>query len=645
MTPTRFNRFLPAAAVATGILVAEAYLGSEFWLGVSAFSPCIPQSFHHDVASSVFTAQAERRVSTFRLQATSSSDLKKKGSVDGSLRDKPRKSASSSNRNDINATLAAVTVKTFPKDSVVSRLKQAATRAAAKARLEEEEAAKKEQENLLSVDPRFSTRIRNLAQQGSGSSSDASGTTSAKTRKLGTVTELSAMIDAQLSRARQGLTMNTNVQHQQSQPPRDSMTAVMTHNGKTARKESSVDPIAGSCSSRQRNVAVILSKPLVDDQITLEFAARIQRLVRAMQYEDYRPDVICFVEGYGKSSSSSNSHNRNATTLRVGGVAADCDMGYSYLRHLATALDLNVSGIIFHLERTSIQNGALGTIADLIQRDCVPVWIKGLMDTTAAVTFEPSRKLVRKLYVQFWLVSSEYHLCILNDIHVRSPGQSPLRSLERWPSVSISAAVPMSHTTVQLETTWTYLYATTANMRLTTSLPDESDRLVATFVAACYKRSQDLIPVLQNLRGVVADKEFFQRDNYRVLVQARRALVSDMELLYQQQPSLAAVHRILSPPMGVENTKVPLDVVLEGALLSLGRCLDLVRPAGLLTGTVPPQDFRLAVNVLEQAVSQISVACDPDQILPPSDWGTLFLGDNSLLSTADSTYQSERTHS
>jgi hypothetical protein len=557
--------------------------------------------------------------------------------VDGSLRDKPRKSvaATSSNRKGANATAAAAAAaKTFPKDSVVSRLKQAAARAAAKARLEEEEAAKKDQENLLSMDPRFSTRMRNLAQQ--GSSSDTSATSTQK-RKLGTLTELTAMIDAQLSRARQGLTMNTNVQYQQSQPPRDSMTAVMSHNDKTERKESSVDPIAGSCISRQRHVAVILAKPLVDDQITVEFAVRIQRLVRAMQYEDYRPDVICFVEGYGKSSSSSSNRNATATLRVAGGVASDCDVGYSYFRHLATTLDLNVSGIIFHLERTSIQNGALGTIADLIQRDCVPVWIKGLMETTTAVTFEPNRKLLRKLYVQFRLVSSEYHLCILNDIHVRSPGQSPLRSLERWPSVSSTAggAAPMNHTTVQLETSWTYLYATTANMRLTSSFLDESDRLLATFVAACYKRSQDLIPVLQNLRGVVADKEFFQRDNYRVLVQTRRALVSDMELLYQQQSSLAAVHRALSPSTGAENAKVPLDVVVEGALLLLGRCLDLVRPAGLLTGTVPAQDFRLAVNLLEQAVSQLSVACDPDQILPPSDWGTLFLGDNSLLATAD----------
>jgi len=131
------------------------------------------------------------------------------------------------------------------------------------------------------------------------------------------------------------------------------------------------------------------------------------------------------------------------------------------------------------------------------------------------------------------------------------------------------------------------------------------------------------------LRGVAANHEFFQRDNYRVLVQARRSLVRDMEHLYQQQPSLAAVRRTKLPSGGGGGSAAvhhkPMDVVLEGALLSLGRCLDLVRPAGLLTGSVPAQDFRLAFQLLEQTVAQISQGCDPDRPLPAADWGLLLL--------------------
>jgi hypothetical protein len=67
----------------------------------------------------------------------------------------------------------------------------------------------------------------------------------------------------------------------------------------------------------------------------------------------------------------------------------------------------------------------------------------------------------------------------------------------------------------------------------------------------------------------------------------------------------------------------PLDIILEGALLSLGLCLALLRPAGLLTGSVSAHDFRMAVGLLEQTVAQISATCDPDRPLPVSEWGVL----------------------
>ena len=410
-------------------------------------------------------------------------------------------------------------------------------------------------------------------------------------------------------------------------------------------------------------VVTVLSKPLQDDQITIEYAARIQRLVREMLYEGYQPDMMCFVGGGGGGVSGSISSGSISSSGGGGGggggsasklsqqqqknaVAAvtisDCDVGYTYFRHLAASHRLDLAGIAFHLERSLMLAGALDRVAEVIQEQSVPAWMEAM---AAAEEQHVHRRRRLKLHVQFALVSSEYQLCILNDIHVRSPGQSRLRALERWSSPSSKNSDKDGMTTtatknsinpmsIQLETSWTYLYATTANMSLlsSSSLSGSDGCPVAAFSAACYLRAQELVPVLQNLRGVVADAEFFQRDNYRVLVQARRALVSGMERLYQQQPSLAAVHKVMSPSLSSSSSsdnkngddfKKPMDVVLEGALLSLGRCLDLVRPAGLLTGSVPAHDFRLAVTVLEQAVSQITLACDPDKPLPPSAWGVL----------------------
>lgn len=534
----------------------------------------------------------------------------------------------------------------------------------------------------MSDDP-LSTRIRNLQNQ------QQSHTTAQGKKPLGSLTQLTAMIDAQLlmtgrssASARGGTMQNSNThgydyynlpqQLQQQRLPRDSMTALMTHNDRFETKidfktdaESISKPTGGYHQQQTtHHVAVVLAKPLVQDQITVEYASRIQRLARAIINDDYRPDTICFVQSYAKQS---NADNADHGAIEGGGgavpVVSDCDAGYTYFRHLAASTNLDLDDIVFHLERCSIQNGALDNIANMVKHKRLPVWINqssAMLSTACSeynstAAFSRNRRHQQKLHVQLALVSSDYHLCILNDIHVRSPGQSPLRSFERWPSVESCTATegsaPFPPSTVQIHTSWTFLYATTASMRFSPSLassvpfPNDGENyctFVSTFTSACYKRSQELIPVLQNLRGVVADKEFFQRDNYRVLVQTRRALVTDMERLYQQQPSLAAVHKVmttctsssfasLSTPNNPETDenrhsenerKIPLDVVLEGALLSLGRCLDLVRPAGLLTGSVAARDFRLAVTVLEQAVSQISIACDPDQPFPSAAWGT-----------------------
>jgi hypothetical protein len=337
-------------------------------------------------------------------------------------------------------------------------------------------------------------------------------------------------------------------------------------------------------------------------------------------------------------------------------------------------LQIDMANVTFHLEHSAMSSIALANIATYVQSNHIEEWFgQTLLEANSTVyeATQPHRASLKpnpqqprrrpKLHVQFALISSDYHLCILNDIHIRSPNQSPLRYLDRWTTASILKNITSTRLNgretnlqlnsflgVQLETSWTYMYSTFANLhrrkaqlsldsagekKIENSIDDEASIAIATFSTICFQRAQDLIPVLHNLRGVVANTEFFQRENYRVLVHARRSLVSGMEVLYQQQPSLAAIHKILTPlksshdiptvqpiygigdqvNMGSKFIGKPLDVVLEGALLSLGRCLDLVRPAGLLTGSVPAHDFKLALLVLDQAITQISISCDPDQ--------------------------------
>ena len=68
------------------------------------------------------------------------------------------------------------------------------------------------------------------------------------------------------------------------------------------------------------------------------------------------------------------------------------------------------------------------------------------------------------------------------------------------------------------------------------------------------------------------------------------------------------------------------DVALESALLSLGRCADLVRPAGTLSATsVSHADWTDAVAKLEYFLDVMHRCCDPDRPLPACDWGKLSL--------------------
>lgn len=85
-----------------------------------------------------------------------------------------------------------------------------------------------------------------------------------------------------------------------------------------------------------------------------------------------------------------------------------------------------------------------------------------------------------------------------------------------------------------------------------------------------------------------------------------------MEELYKTKPSLRSDLR-----------RRDVNVVLEGVVLSLGRCIDLVRPAGLLLSSVSKTDFAKALRALDHAMSQIRTYCDPDAPLDPWEWGKL----------------------
>jgi hypothetical protein len=421
----------------------------------------------------------------------------------------------------------------YADDSVVKRLMKAATRAALA-----KEVADQQREQQLALNQ-----------------------TNNPPKKLPSLRQLTQLIDRQLQSGQVG--MSGIVQR-----PRDSMGAVVSHNHQIQRQMQG-----------QREIAILFAKPQRDDRITIEGAGRVRLLVKRLLTDDpnFAPDLICFV---GATTGTNK--------------VPDADASYLFFRYLSASQNYRSPLPAIHLIRKSMEKNVLHDIIKYVQENCLATWKEDIETLYVPVPGEVIRRK-KKLSIHFSLFSSEYHLCQLNDIHVRSPNQSALRTL-------------LALRTSSTEPSWSYHYTTTA-----TAYADP----VRAFAAKSYKTAQDLVPVLYNLRGVTKDREFFQRDNYRALVCARRSLVKDMEKMYQKQPSLRSIHQTINA------SEQPLDVALEGALLSLGRCLDLVRPAGLLTGPVSLEEYERALSFLRQAYYLLDRTCDPDLPLSPEQWGIL----------------------
>jgi hypothetical protein len=97
------------------------------------------------------------------------------------------------------------------------------------------------------------------------------------------------------------------------------------------------------------------------------------------------------------------------------------------------------------------------------------------------------------------------------------------------------------------------------------------------------------------------------------------------------EASIRKTPKFIDAKRTIKNDNRPVEVVLESALHSLGRCIDLVRPAGLLVSSVSKKDWVMALNTLEHSISEIHAVCDPDRPLRPSEWGKLVDEDKSML--------------
>lgn len=328
-------------------------------------------------------------------------------------------------------------------------------------------------------------------------------------------------------------------------------------------------------------VVVVFGKSLIRNQITVEYASRLQRLLRFIADGEVDPHIICFCGGTSPGNQVSNA-----------------DAGFVFFQHmLSTHHDAPLTTEFF-LDRTSQnEEQALHNVVAHIKKQHLAEWLAISQD----VVMEHWSRARKRVQVHFTLISTDYHLCNLNDIHRQSPKQSCLRPLQTLEVDDLGI----------IETSWSFCYATYPFKHATLE--------TVAFMGRCYFLSEQLLPLLMNMRGVVNGEEFFQRENYLVLASVRRGLVEQMESLYQKSTALRTGLRQMNALKSAET----VDVVLEGALLSLGRCIDLVRPAGLHVSPVSKSDYAKALRSLEHCMGQIRAFSDPDQPLPPTEWGKL----------------------
>jgi hypothetical protein len=244
------------------------------------------------------------------------------------------------------------------------------------------------------------------------------------------------------------------------------------------------------------HVAVVFGKALQEDQVTVEYAARIRRLVELLKDDQNEMiQVVCFC-----GSTAPDNH------------IADADAGYVFFRHLCAAHNVHVRTTLgIYIDRTSKEEGtALQSVMNYVQAHHVPRWLSMSGTEESAVDeYGLERRAPRKkIHLHISLISTSHHLCNLNDIHHRSPGQSLLRPLkalkkeyssnsfrEDWEEDFVGEKKKSKSPAGIVETSWSFRYVAYPYL----STDDDS----LAFMGRCYLLGEELYPLFINLKGIV----------------------------------------------------------------------------------------------------------------------------------------------
>lgn len=300
--------------------------------------------------------------------------------------------------------------------------------------------------------------------------------------------------------------------------------------------------------SATTHVAVIFSKHLIRDQVTVEHAKRIVTFVKQIASGALNPDVICFAGG---------------STISEKSFISEAAAGYSFFRSICEEANVDVSRFDFILEEQghNTKENLRNVIEELRRRS-------GSDAVTAC---------------HFTLVSSDYHLIRMQEVHRLSPRQSVLFPLE------VSSA------------TWNCIFA---------AYPFCVSRDAATaFLGRVVVLANDLGILLVNLNGAIDDREFISREN--------------LHRLNETFAKMREMYRVIGARTttrgGFRTDMRKHAETLEMAIHDMREVQTLLSPLQEVGSSVPRADLAVARNLLANTISKMRSSMDPDRVLRVHD--------------------------
>ncbi|CAM9264310.1 unnamed protein product, partial [Ectocarpus sp. 4 AP-2014] len=206
-----------------------------------------------------------------------------------------------------------------------------------------------------------------------------------------------------------------------------------------------------------RQVLVVIGKHLIRDQVTVEYASRIRRLVQGLKSGRLQPDLVCFTGG----------------TVRDNRVA-DASAGYIFFRHLceqheARGVDTENIGILVESESTCTKEALDNVVKEVSRMEREELHEREREGEGRSAAW-PRQKY------HFTLISNEYHLSRIITVHQISE------------TVSLLAPLKL------LEASWGYEQVP---YPYACSNDDAKE-----FQAEVYKTFEDLVPLQVNVQAV-----------------------------------------------------------------------------------------------------------------------------------------------